>query len=245
MNKKKVLAIAVAVCLIAILSFSTLAWFTDTDQATNTFTVGSIKVVQHEKQPVVDENGDPTGELEDFEQDQVMLPVVDPQNPEEDPNYIYKMVSVENTGKNSAYVRTSIAVPTALLDYLHLDTNEVKWHYEFTSSVTVDGMAYTVFSYYYEEAVEKDGQTELLLEGVYLDSTVDVKTNPATNNLEFCKANASGGYDFSGFAVQDAEGTTYKVNVLVATQAVQAEGFANAQEALNGAFGTNPPAFGA
>ena len=41
MNKKKVFVLALAVCLIAILSFSTLAWFTDTDEVTNKFHVAT------------------------------------------------------------------------------------------------------------------------------------------------------------------------------------------------------------
>ena len=40
MSKKKLLSLALVVIMIAILSFSTLAWFTDADSATNDFTVG-------------------------------------------------------------------------------------------------------------------------------------------------------------------------------------------------------------
>ncbi len=40
MNKKKVLSLALVVIMIAILSFSTLAWFTDTDSAENDFNIG-------------------------------------------------------------------------------------------------------------------------------------------------------------------------------------------------------------
>ena len=38
-NKKKVFVVAVAVCLIAILSLSSLAWFSDADEVTNNFQV--------------------------------------------------------------------------------------------------------------------------------------------------------------------------------------------------------------
>ena len=40
MNKRKIFLVAVSVCVIAILSLSTLAWFTDEDQVTNKFYVG-------------------------------------------------------------------------------------------------------------------------------------------------------------------------------------------------------------
>lgn len=45
MNKKKVLVLAVSVCLVAILAIGgTLAYFTDKDSATNTFTVGNVDI---------------------------------------------------------------------------------------------------------------------------------------------------------------------------------------------------------
>jgi len=40
-NKKKVFVVAVAVCLIAILSMSSLAWFSDADEVTNKFMVST------------------------------------------------------------------------------------------------------------------------------------------------------------------------------------------------------------
>ena len=39
MSKKKLFSLAVIVIMIAILSFSSLAWFTDADSAKNDFTV--------------------------------------------------------------------------------------------------------------------------------------------------------------------------------------------------------------
>lgn len=228
-NKKKLFAIALAVCLIAILSFGTLAYFTDTDSVTNTFTIGSIKVQQHEKD----------GAGNDFVQDQTMLPIVNTEDPSADVNYIDKVVTVENTGKNPAYIRTWIAIPTALKDYLHLDTDTTNgWVMQWAlPTTTVDGVKYTCYCYVYSSELASGKTTPALLKGVYLDAKVDVKTNPASGNLEFCMPDDNGGYTYSGFAVQDAEGTAYKVNVLVATQAVQREGFADAQAALNAAFG--------
>ena len=40
MSKKKIFSLALVVCMIAILSFSSLAWFTDSDSAKNDFTIG-------------------------------------------------------------------------------------------------------------------------------------------------------------------------------------------------------------
>lgn len=54
MSKRKILALASAVCMVAILAIGgTLAYFTDKDEATNTFTTGKVDIALHE---VFDEN---------------------------------------------------------------------------------------------------------------------------------------------------------------------------------------------
>ena len=47
--KKKILVLSIVIILLttAVVGGS-LAWFTDTDSATNTFTVGSVKIAQNE-----------------------------------------------------------------------------------------------------------------------------------------------------------------------------------------------------
>jgi hypothetical protein len=115
-------------------------------------------------------------------------------------------------------------------------------------------MQYTVYAYDYKEAVAPDAFTEDLLKGVYLNSVVDLRDNPdtTTGDLEFCIRNADGSYTFSEFvahAKTDNGYETKKVNVLVASQAIQSQGFTNddpnvllATYALNTGFGsgTNP-----
>ena len=45
MNKRRILAIAMSLCIVAILAVgASLAYFTDTDNATNTFTVGNVEI---------------------------------------------------------------------------------------------------------------------------------------------------------------------------------------------------------
>lgn len=239
MNKKKLLAIALAVCLIAILSFTTLAWFTDTDQAENTFTVGSIKIKQHEQQ--LDDDGNPEDFIDD---DQLLLPIVDKDNPPADPNYQDKIVTVENVGANPAYIRTHIAIPATLNGYLNIDVNTAAdgWvNYDNGGiQVTVDGIVYNVYSYYYNKVLEVQATSDVLLNGVYLYEFVDIKEAP-DGSLQFCKwDSANEQWSFSGFVVQDAQGT-YTVDVLVATQAVQSQGFGGPVEALTAAFGDTTP----
>ena len=48
-NKKALLALSLVLVLGAsLIAGGTLAWFSDTDEVTNTFTVGSVEIVQNE-----------------------------------------------------------------------------------------------------------------------------------------------------------------------------------------------------
>ena len=232
--KKKIITICLVVLLLGILSYGTLAYFSDsTDPVTNTFTVGSVKIRQDEQQ-----HDEVTGELEDFTQDQTLLPVVDPQNPEADENYIEKIVTVTSTGKNPAYVRTHIAVPTALAKVLTLDISDsTNWVLEDgtqTQDVTIGGKTvnFTVYSYTYTKALTKDESTDVLLEGVYMNANVDLQDNGGVP--QFCTRTDSGAWEFYDYDV------TEKVYVLVASQGVQSQGFADAASALDSAFPNVP-----
>lgn len=230
--KKKLLVVCAVILLLGIVSYGTLAYFSSTDQVTNTFTVGSVKIVQNEQQ-----HDDVTGELEDFEQDQTLLPVADPSVPENDENYIEKIVTVTSVGKNPAYVRTHIAVPTALAQILTLDmsdsANWVSVSYPVQPTQVVDGVEYTIYSFTYTQPLDQGQSTDVLLEGVYLNANVDMKENEG--EPQFCTWNEqTQSFDFYDFDV------TEKVHVLVATQGVQSQGFADADSALDAAFPSVP-----
>ena len=104
--KKKVLAIALAVVLIAIMVSGTLAYFTAEDEVTNTFTIGSVEIDLWE-------NGVEAGETMSMGQ---LIPVVGSDPTKETDNYQLKAVQVKNTGLNPAYVEVFIAVPKVLDD---------------------------------------------------------------------------------------------------------------------------------
>ena len=238
--KKKLLAAALAVALIAIMVTGTLAYFTAGDEATNTFTVGSVDIEIYE-------NGNAT-DKDVIAFDEMLVPVV-ADDPTQDDGYIPKAVKVESTGRNAAYIRAHIAIPTALVGYLMLDVDtQSGWTQVATTTATKDGVAYTVYTYDYDAAVEPAQFTTELLKGVYLASDVDVKDNPDTQSadLEFCKPNGDGTYTFTGFVAHekiDAGYSTATVNVLVASQAIQSQGFDNgATDALDTGFvaNTNP-----
>lgn len=88
--KKKLLALCVVILLAAVAIIGgTLAYFTDTEIATNVFTTGDVKIDLIEK-------FDP--------ENATLMPGVD----------IQKEVTVKNTGSEEAYVRVHIAIPSML-----------------------------------------------------------------------------------------------------------------------------------
>ena len=167
-------------------------------------------------------------------------------------NYINKIVTVENTGREDSYVRNFVAVPTELHGILHFDlakagdtskaattvpatgaTVENKWNWEDdTFTVTYEGVEYTVYTAVHDGKLATGQSTAPTLLGVYLDSGVDSKMDE-NGNVTFY------------FNDDEIEFDLNDTLVLVASEAVQVEGFdfegqtdlANAKYALDTAFG--------
>lgn len=236
--KKKVFAIALAIALIAIMVGGSLAYFTDNDEVTNTFTIGSVLIDIWENDAITDKT--------EIAFDEPLVPIVNTQDPSQDESYIPKVVKVENTGLNAAYIRVHIAQPVELLGYLELDTDATGWKRVATTYATVGTQEYIVVTYDFQTAVDPGEFTAELLKGAYLAAEVDLKAN-AHGDLELCKPDGNGGYVFSGFVAHEANDdgtyTPQSVGVLVYAQAIQAQGFENgATNALDSGFGadTNP-----
>lgn len=232
-NHRK-LQIVVVMMIAAVLALTTiggsLAYFTDTDSATNTFTVGSVEINQ------VEQEADGTDYVNDPEE-KVYMPIVNAQNPTQDENFIDKVVFVENVGENSAYIRTFIAVPAALDDIIKLSfAAGTDWRINTAQTATIDGVDYVVYPCTYITPVAAGDATANLLLGTYMLPTVDIKPNPdAQGAKQFCTPSATAGeYTFYDW---DVEG---QINIVVASQAVQSQGFADAYTALNTAFPNNP-----
>ena len=114
MNKRRILAIAMSLCIVAILAVgASLAYFTDTQSATNTFTVGNVKIelIEQEK---TDEG------LKEFTQNKPLVP-----GKSNDGNAVSKIVTVKNTGKNAAWVWVDLKIPAYLVSSEY-PTNESK-----------------------------------------------------------------------------------------------------------------------
>lgn len=251
--KKKILALSMCIALAAIaIVGASLAYFTDTKSATNTFTVGNVKINLIEQQR--GENG-----LEPFEQNKKLYPIVGSAQGEKDAlgmptakNYVDKMVTIENTGSEKAYIRAYFAIPSALddgyetfnagLNVLHFNfgnkvvngaisstegvewiwTHGDKWNYFET---TIDNIKYNVYYADYYQAVDAGATTEQLVQGVYLDKTFDIKDGKC--------------YAFGKEVTLDDGWNWNSVSCPVFAIACQAEGFDNAADAMTAAFGAN------
>lgn len=256
MKKKSILMAAIAVMLVAVLVVGgTLAYFTDTKSATNTFTVGNVKINLIEQER--GENG-----LQDFTQKKALYPIVGSAQGEQDEynmpvakNYVDKMVTIKNTGSEAAYIRAYFAIPSALDDgyetfnagknVLHFNfgntqagasTDGVQWiwmhgnKWNYFETTMADGIKYNVYYADYYQAVDGGATTEQLLKGVYLDKSFDMK--------------ADGAYAFGEKLTLDEGWDWNNVSCPVFAVAVQAAGFDSASAAMDAAFGANYNPFG-
>lgn len=249
--KKRIVTIALVVALVAIAAVGTLAYFTDIDNATNTFTVGNVSI------DLIEKERDGNGGTKDFTQGKKLYPIVGSAQGEKDAlgmptakNYVDKMVTIENTGSEKAYIRAYFAIPSALddgyetfnagLNVLHFNfgnkvvngaisstegvewiwTHGSKWNYFET---TIDGIKYNVYFADYYQAVDAGITTEQLIQGVYLDKSFDIKDGKC--------------YAFGNEVTLDAGWDWSKVSCPVFAVACQAEGFDNAAAAMEAAFG--------
>ena len=103
MKKKLTLVVTCIVLVAAMVIGGTLAYFTDTKSATNTFTTGNVKIdlIEQEK---TDEG------LKPFTPNKVLNP-----GKSNDGNAVSKIVTVKNTGDNDAWVWVELLIPKYLV----------------------------------------------------------------------------------------------------------------------------------
>lgn len=109
LTKKKVFVVALAVCMIAILSMGTLAWFTAQDEVTNNFYIADSDDTNPDdifsiavKEETDSEKATETADGYDYKD---ILPG----------DLLAKNVTVENTGYYDQYVRVTITISDASL----------------------------------------------------------------------------------------------------------------------------------
>ena len=246
--KKKIIALCLIVALAATAVIGgTLAYFTDTDNATNTLTAGGVKIALVEQQRC-EKDGEKT--LVPFENNKNLMPIVGSAQGEQETvdgvmlptakNYVDKIMTIKNTGVSKAYVRIFVAVPTALqngktpnaprYDVLHWNFNgdscvKGQWTDEIVvaNPTIINEVEYKIYSRTYETALAANEVTATpAYIGFYLDKSVD--------------QNADGEYtvdwgEGAGREVIEFD-LSEGVSIPVFAQAVQAEGFENAQAAF-------------
>ena len=251
--KKKILSIALVVAMIAVIAAGSLAYFTDKDSATNTFTSGNVNI------NLIEQERDGKGGLQNFTQNKKLYPIVGSAQGEKDllgmptaKNYVDKIVTVKNTGSEKAYIRAYFAIPAALddgyetfnagLNVLHFNfgnkvvngavssTEGAEWIWTHGNKwnyfeTVMDGIKYNVYYADYYQAVDAGATTEQFIQGVYLDQTFDRRDGKC---YAFGKeVTLDNGWDWS------------KVSCPVFAVACQAAGFDSADEAITAAFGAN------
>ena len=220
---KKALLVATAyLTVIALAIGGTLAYLQDEDSNVNVMTLGNVKIEQIEQQ-----RGD-DGKLEDFVDGKPALPAVGPIEwategvdvngteykvfTDDLKNVIDKIVTVKNTGKSPAYVRTIIVIEAPDYDpenLIHVNVNPDGLTQTAWAPVELDGVKYVYSVFTYTEALKPDEISAPSLMQVFLDSDAD---------NEFC----------------EKLGDTWEI--IAISQAVQVDGFENAATALDTAF---------
>ena len=239
--KKKITAIFLCVALVAIaIVGASLAYFTDKDEATNTFTMGNVKIDLQET----------------FDPDTAVL-----RPGSQTTNKIEKKVWIENTGTENAYVWYEWYIPSALdstdgstgtNNVLHVNSNgnswdkyrenskfwkegqtealplEQTWDHDpetelgltvgpegFIRTETIDDIQYNVYLVLYHGVLAEGEKTTVAMNGAYLDSKVDNAVDES-GDVYYTINGKPIDYDF-----------TQKINIIVKAYGIQAAGFAD------------------
>jgi len=226
MSKRTLLMVVSIVASLALAATGTLAYLSDSDMDVNVMTLGKVDIVQNEQERRDD------GTLDAFTDNKPLLPAVFPGSSipyadgskwpvpndftwrvvEDNENVVDKFVTVTNTGKTDAYVRTIVAVEAGcvgadtLIHTVQNDANSsiedvAKYFadYETLEQITIDGVIYDVLVFTYAEPLEPGETSVPSLKQIYMNKAAD---NDFIETL----------------------GETF--DVLVLSQAVQADGFA-------------------
>lgn len=248
--KEKIFTVCLSV-IVAVVSLAgaSLAYFTDTADAENVFTVGKVSIALIERQ----RSG--KGKLESFTQGKPLLPSLCSEEAFEldefgmptAANYVDKIVTVENTGSSDAYVRVLVAIPAVLEaeepsdSILHWSTGEYfvaegdgepvsashgdyseKCKLKAEGRATLGETEYNIYSFTYTDRLAAGEATEYAsLTGFYLDGNVG-------NGYD---GEGKPFYTFKGERITDFE-LSKGITVPVFAQAVQAAGFEDAETAF-------------
>ena len=227
MNKRKIMTLALSLCMVAILAIGgTLAFFTDTATQTNVFTIGDVKI-----------------ELEEQFPDNLLKPGEN--------NALQKEVTVKNTGSEDAYMWIELWIPADLdtpgnagendLHFNPFDTYDVDGvptpmrgkvaqaaGYKLIAetvevalgSKEINGVTYNGYREYIKNDTPKakNESTYALLARVFMDQKVAQCEDAA--HADGC------------MVLRDGAHYTGSWEIIVNAYGIQADGFANIEEAI-------------
>ncbi|MBR6799343.1 MAG: hypothetical protein IKM63_04650 [Firmicutes bacterium] len=250
--KKKVLTTLSVVLILGLAALGILAYLQSEDSDVNVMTLGNVEIEQIEQERI-DTTGEATAENlreftgnEDGEEGKPLYPLTPGYEQEGKDlwngtsNAVDKLVSVKNTGKSEAYVRTWFAFEMGTMNLdewktkVKLNINETDWIWADGSEKEIEGKKYFVTYAVYEDALGAGETTSYSLKQVAL-------INDATNeDMEKLDADKDGNYEIwaytqavqvAGFEI--ASGSTYcaSADLIDLPAAV----------ALDTAFGTEHP----
>ncbi len=226
MNKKKVLALVLVLVMLLTAIGGTLAYFTDTDEANNVFTVGNVDIELLESQYYtnVDKEKTPGDIRKDAETYQDAYLGVNGANVV--PGRVFnKCIYVDNVGESDAYVRVRMIVTR--------DQFNAFWFYENTTALENATLVKTIVAHY------PGGGTRILadipaakadaswtsLEYVYT-YTKALEAKDLTDISPVWK------FEMKNLDNEDVAALKANTNILVYADAIQAEGFDTVEKAF-------------
>lgn len=244
--KRKILALMLAIAIIAVAVIGgTMAYFTDTDAATNVFVMGNIDITLHEDnsptEQLRDDETDADGNVADdayrawlSEKDQLFFPTVT----------LEKDAWVANDGVNDAYVRVYVLWPkdadgiiTANWDAdLAANWTDVKDNAGTSIDmvqVEIDGVAYVGRCLVYNGILAPGAKTSDTITSVYLHELAECDTTTDANGVTTYV------YSYGGKTYVSADGVVPVVIYAEAgqTKSGNADWTDNPNLALNTMFG--------
>ncbi len=224
--KKKIIAISLVACLaIVAITGASLAYFTDTDDATNVFTSGKIDITLNE---VFDEENAQLIPGVDIQKD-VTITLSD-DSVESYVWYTYAIPAAIDDANNQAF-NNIIHVNHAGRNWLGYQHNKKYWEEGQTEAtpedqcwiidnkvieqIEIDGILYNVYVVLYNGTLESGEKTTIGMTKVYCDPKVDYN-------------NETGKYTINGQAIGF---DLNKVKIIVTAYGIQAATFETVQEA--------------
>lgn len=263
MNKRKIMTLALTVCMVAILAIGgSLAYLTDTDAAKNVMTVGNVKIVQNEQQRTIDDEIDNDRQyqdirvtddgLEDFENGKKLVPYVGNPNDGYDStlpvyencqvfntadNAVDKIVTVTNTGTEEAYIRTLFAFE---MEKIVDEEGNVTYQCPAASKYNRLGLVAQTGGNKIVLKGDTDTETEVVIE---IDGVKYRVAEYYYMNDSKLASGATSHPSLTQFYLNPSVGNEWydhvgpEYDILVLSQAVQTQGFSDAATALNTVFG--------